>query len=167
MFDVSIQLLCTKKSGTLSRFIRDIKLFGLQYQSHAIDYHADQSVIVINSPGKLNCTPARLAELFAEFSEVIEVKNVTVSSFGEEITEFKTTASNTHIEALEPMSPAILLVAEKRLSEIMGPIASLLVEIASQSSTNVGELYLQLADELNDQFERKDFLSVVEHIDKR
>jgi hypothetical protein len=166
MFDVSIQLLCVKKSGTLSRFIRYIKLFGLQYQSHKIDFQGDQSLILINSCGELNCTKERLAEMFGEFDEVLEVQSVKLSRFGEEITEFKTTTSNAHIEAQEPLSPAILLAAEKRLSEIIGPIASLLVEPASQSSNNVGELYLKLADELNDQAERNEFLSVIEHIDK-
>lgn len=167
MFDVSIQLLCTRKPGTLSRIIRDIKLFGLQYHSHTIDYQDDKSVIVINSLGDLNCTQARLMEVFGEFSEVLEVQNVSVLSNGAEVTEFKKTASNARIGALEPLSPAILLAAEKRLSDIMGPIASLLVETASLSSKNVGELYLNLAEELNDQDERNDFLSVIEHIKKQ
>ena len=121
---------------------------------------------MINSSGDLNCTKDRLAEMFGEFEEVLEVQSVKISRFGEEITEFKTTASNTHIRALEPLSPAILLAAEKRLSEIMGPIASLLVERASQSSNNVGELYSKLADELNDQTEQTEFLSVIKHSDK-
>ena len=34
MFDVSLQLLCTSKSGTLSRVIREIILLGLQYKHH-------------------------------------------------------------------------------------------------------------------------------------
>jgi hypothetical protein len=164
MFDVSIHLLCTRKSGTLSRIIRDIKLFGLQYQDHSIDYLGDQSLIVVNSVGELNCSQERLTKFFHEFDEIVDVPNVTIMRDGEEITEFRTTASKTHIGAKEPLSPAILLVAEKRLSEIMGPIASLLVETASQSSQNVGELYLQLSEELNDQIERKEFLSVIEHI---
>jgi hypothetical protein len=64
--------------------------------------------------------------LFGEFSEVIEVKKVSVSSDGEEVTEFRTAVPDTHVKALDPLSSAILLTAEKRLSEIMGPIASLL-----------------------------------------
>jgi len=166
MFDVSIQLLCTKKSGTLSRIIRDIKLFGLQYQNHTIDYQGDQTLIVINAAGDLNCTRESLVELFGEFKEVLQVLNVSVSQDGSEVTKFKTIASQAHIEALEALSPAILLAADKRLSEIMGPIASLLVEAASRSSKNVGELYLQLAEELGDRVERDEFLSVIEHIDK-
>jgi hypothetical protein len=38
MFDVSLQLLCTSKSGTLSRVIREINLLGLQYKHHQIEY---------------------------------------------------------------------------------------------------------------------------------
>jgi len=37
MFDVSLQLLCTSKSGTLSRVIREINLSGLQYKHHQIE----------------------------------------------------------------------------------------------------------------------------------
>jgi hypothetical protein len=167
MIDVSIHLLCSEKPGTLSRIIRDIKLFGLFYKSHSIEYQSNQSLIVVNSSGELNCTQQRLVELLGEFSEVIKVKKVSISSDGEEVTDFRTTVSDTHIKALEPLSPAILLTAERRLSEIMGPIASLLVETASQTSQNVGELYRQLADELDNQVERLDFLSVVDYVDKR
>jgi len=130
MIDVSIHLLCSEKPGTLSRIIRDIKLFGLFYKSHSIEYRGNQSLIVVNSSGELNCTQQRLIELLGEFSEVIKVKKVSISSDGEEVTDFRTTVSDTHIKALEPLSPAILLTAEKRLSEIIGPIASLLVETA-------------------------------------
>ena len=167
MYDVSIQLVCTKKSGTLSRIIRDIKLFGLQYQNHTIDYQGDQTLIVINASGDLNCSRERLVKLFGEFNEVLQVQNVSVSQGGSEVTEFRTTASQAHLKALEPLSPAILLAAEKRLSEIMGPIASLLVETASKSSKNVGELYLRLAEELGDRSEREEFLSVIEHLNNR
>ena len=113
MFEVSIHLLCTKKPGTLSRIIRDIKLLGLQYQSHTIDYHDDRSLIVINSEGELNCTQDRLVEMFGEFREVLEVRNVSVTRDGEEVTGFKTTVAQAHIAALESLSPAILLAAEK------------------------------------------------------
>jgi hypothetical protein len=34
ILDVSLQLLCTSKSGTLSRVIREIILLGLQYKHH-------------------------------------------------------------------------------------------------------------------------------------
>ena len=165
MYDVSISLICTRKSGTLSRFIRDLKLFGLQYQSHSIDYQGDNSLIVINASGELNCTQERLAELFGDFKEVIKVESVNVTRDGVEIKVFKTAVSHAHIEAQEPLSPAILLAAEKRLSDIVGPIATLLVETASLSSQTAGELYLLLAEELGDQAERKEFLSIIEHIE--
>jgi len=37
MFDVSLKLLCARKSGTLSRVIREINLLGLQYKNHQIE----------------------------------------------------------------------------------------------------------------------------------
>ena len=67
MFDVSLQLLCTRKSGTLSRIIREFKLFGLQYQNHKIDFDDDKSHITINAIGDLNCPLDSLEELFDNF----------------------------------------------------------------------------------------------------
>jgi hypothetical protein len=86
MFEVSLQLLCTSKSGTLSRVIREINL----------------------------------------------------------------------------LTPAMVLTAEKRLSRILGPVASFFVESAAQDSKNAGELFTRLAVELNDQSERDYFLSIIE-----
>jgi len=162
MFEVSIQLLCTRKSGTLSRIIREIKLFGLQYQSHKIKYNAGQSQIIVNSTGDLNCTLATLEELFGSLPEVLKVEKLNVSKAGKEITEFKIVASEAHIAAQERISPAIILAAEKRLSEILGPVASLIVGSTARNCRNAGELYTRLAEELDDQNERETFLSVIE-----
>jgi hypothetical protein len=56
----------------------------------------------------------------------------------------------------------VVLAAEKRLSEILGPVASFIVESAALDSNNAGELFTRLATELNDQGERDYFLSIVE-----
>ena len=45
MIDVTIYLKCSKKPGTLSRLIRDIKLFGLIYSSHDIQHQHDFNLI--------------------------------------------------------------------------------------------------------------------------
>lgn len=162
MFDVSIQLLCTRKSGTLSRIIREINLIGLQYQSHKIDFSDDHSVITVNASGELNCTRQSLEALFDRFPEVQAVQELSVSQDGDEVTQFKTTVSEARISALEHLSPAVVLAAEKRMSEILGPVASFIVESAAQSSSNAGELFTQLSEELSDPAEREYFLSIIE-----
>lgn len=163
MFDVSLQLLCTSKSGTLSRIIRELNLFGLQYQSHKIDFEGNHSHISINATGDLNCTLESLEALFTGLPQVLQVQRLNVTKDGKDVTEFKTRVSETHISAQQHLTPAVVLTAEKRLSNILGPVASLLVESAAQNSSNAGELFTRLAEELNDQGEREYFLSIIEN----
>ena len=162
MFDVSLQLLCTRKSGTLSRVIREIHLLGLQYKNHQIEFADEHTHITVNAIGELNCTRESLEELFDKFSEVLQVQNLNVRQDGKDVTQFKTTASETHISAHEPLTPAVVLAAEKRLSGILGPVASFIVESAAVESDSAGELFTRLAAELNDQGERDYFLSIIE-----
>jgi hypothetical protein len=165
MLDVSLRLLCTRKSGTLSRIIREINLLGLQYQSHQINSGDEQTEFTIHASGELNCTPASLVELFAAFSEVVSVQELRLSRDGKEVEQITTEASETHISALERLTPAVLLAAEKRLSRILGPVASFIVESNATSSRNAGELFARLAEELSDQSERDYFLSIIKNND--
>lgn len=162
MFDVSLQLLCTSKSGTLSRIIREISLFGLQYQSHKIYFKRDHSRISISATGDLNCTLESLEAFFVGLPEVKQVQQLKVTKDGKDVTEFKTRVSETHISAQQHLTPAVVLVAEKRLSDILGPVASLIVDSAAKKSSNAGELFTRLAAELNDQEERTYFLSIID-----
>jgi len=166
MFDVSLKLLCTRKPGTLSRVIREINLLGLQYKNHQIEFSGEHTRIVVNAMGELNCTRESLEELFDRFAEVLQVQDLNVSQGGRDVTQFKTTVSETRISAREQLTPAVVLAAEKRLSAILGPVASFVVEAAAQDSNNAGELFTRLAAELNDQGERDYFLSIIER-DKR
>jgi hypothetical protein len=162
MFDVSLQLLCTSKSGTLSRVIREINLLGLQYRNHQIEFVGEHTRITVNAMGDLNFTRESLADLFDKFTEVLQVEGLEVSRDGKDVTEFRTMASENPIAAHEPLTPAMVLAAEKRLSRILGPVASFFVESAVQDSNNAGELFTRLAAELNDQDERDYFLSIIE-----
>jgi len=163
MFDVSLQLLCTSKSGTLSRLIREINLCGLQYKNHMIDTNSEHSHITINASGDLNCTLESFEELFVEFPEVLRVQQLKVTRDGKDVDQFKTRVSQAHISAQEHLTPALVLAAEKRLSDILGPVASFIVETAAQDCSNAGQLYSRLAEELYDQEERDYFLSIIEN----
>lgn len=162
MYDVSIKLLCTRKSGILSRAIREIKLLGLQYQSHKIHFSDGRSSIVINAHGELNCTRESLKELFGNLPEVLSVDQIRVTHQGKEVKKFQTRASEAHIAATERITPAIVLAAEKRLSQILGPVASFIVENSAQECANAGDLFALLAEELNDTKEREYFLSIID-----
>lgn len=163
MFDVSLQLLCTSKSGTLSRLIREINLCGLQYKNHKIDTNSEHSHIMINASGDLNCSLESFKELFVEFPEVLQVRHLKITKEGKDVEQFKTRVSQTHISAQEHITPALVLAAEKRLSDILGPVASFIVETAAQDCSNAGQLYSRLAEELYDQEERDYFLSIIEN----
>ena len=162
MFDLSLQLLCTSRSGTLSRLVREIGQVGLQYRGHRIESDGDRSRISIDAFGDPNCSLENLQELFASFPEVLEVLQLRLSSDGRNVTEFKTRVSETRLSASEQLTPAVILAAEKRLSDILGPVASVIVETIAPQCADAGELYARLADELNDQEERDYFLSVVD-----
>ncbi len=162
MFDVSIQLVCSRKPGTLSRLIRDIKLFGLQYTGHDIQQFPGRSEITINGQGVLNCSRDRLIELLTEMPDILSVKELYISREGRQITTFKTQYSRDYIKASAPLSQAVLLAAEKRLAETLGPVSSFLVEVASQNCSNAGQLFRLLAKELNDDEERQEFLSIID-----
>ncbi|MDH3764150.1 MAG: hypothetical protein OEU50_24480 [Gammaproteobacteria bacterium] len=162
MFDFSLQLLCTSKPGTLSRLVREIHQVGLQYQAHQINTSGDQSRISITAVGLLNCSLESLEEMFANFPEVIQVQKMRVTSDGKDVTEFKTIVSETQVASGEHLTPAVVLAAERRLSDILGPVASVIVESVAQDCADAGELYARLAEELNDQAERDHFMSVIE-----
>jgi len=162
MFDFSLQLLCTSKPGTLSRLVREIHQVGLQYQAHQIKTSGAESRISIEAIGELNCTLESLEEMFGNFPEVLQVQQMRVTSDGKEVTEFKTIVSETQVAARKQLTPAVVLAAEKRLADILGPVASVIVDAVAQECANAGELYARLADELNDQDERDYFLSIVE-----
>jgi HAMP domain-containing protein len=151
IFDVSLQLLCTRKPGSLSRIIREINLLGLQYRNHKIDFDDNQTRITINASGELNCTRESLEALSGNLPEVLSLQQLDITRDGQDVTLFKTTVSKAHISAQEQLTPAIMLAAEKRLSDIMGPVASFIVEAAANECRNAGELFSRLADELNDE----------------
>ena len=164
MIDVTIELTCSRKPGTLSRLIRDIKLFGLQYNSHGIKHFNDHCEIIIVGHGVLNCSREDLIKVLSDIPEITEVKSLTISRDGHEITTYRTEFSKDYIHAREPLSEAVLLSAEKRLAEILGPIASYLVEMAARKCTNAGQLYKVLARELGNDQEKEQFLAIIDDL---
>lgn len=164
MFDVTIELSCSKKPGTLSHLIRDIQRFGLQYTRHDISHHNNHCNLTIVGHGVLNCSRDDLLEILNDIPEVTQVRKLSIFRDGHEITTFRTEFSKDYIHTREPLSEAVLLSAEKRLAEIIGPIASYLVEMAARKCTNAGQLYKVLARELNGEEEKQQFLSIIDDL---
>lgn len=163
MFEVSLQLLCTTRSGTLSRVIREIGQVGLQYRSHQISINGEYTHIVIDAAGQPNCSRESLEELFGGFSEVLQVQELSITRDGKEVTQYRTRVPAARISSSEQLTPALLLAAEKRLSDILGPVAGVVVESVRGECSNAGQLYARLAQELNDDEERRNFLSIIDN----
>jgi serine/threonine-protein kinase len=57
------------------------------------------------------------------------------------------------------LTPEALAIAEKRLASYVGPLARVLIKEAAGKSGNLKELYAQLADHIDSEDERRDFLA--------
>ncbi len=58
-----------------------------------------------------------------------------------------------------PIAEDDLQAAERRLASVIGPLAGLLVRRAAEDAVDLGDLYDRLADNINDESERKRFLA--------
>ena len=159
MTDVSIHLICSHRAGTLSRLIRHIKSFGLTYKQHKIEDQGENNLITVCGSGELNCTRDALLNTFNNITEVISVKDIFISD--DDIERPDCTTQNEKMSPEAALTPAILLVAEQRLAEVLGPVANYLVTITAERSKNTGELFRSLAKELNTDAERRAFVSIV------
>lgn len=162
MYDFSLELLCNGKAGTLSRLVREIGQVGLQYRGHRIERDGENCRIAIDAAGDPNCSLETLEQLFADFPGVLEVLQLRLSSDGRDVTEFRTRVPEIHVADSEQLTPAVILAAEKRLSDILGPVASVIVESVAPRCADAGELYARLAEELDDDEERRHFLAVLD-----
>lgn len=161
MYDISLRLLCANKPGTLSRTIRQMKIIGMRYQRHQIKKQGENVIITIDSVGEITSRLVDLKELFENSSNVLKMLELNVFKDGVKITNFKTTISESLIAVNEALTPAVILSAESRLSEILGPASSYIIEMTAVEYDNAGDFFRRLAEELNDEQERAEFLSIL------
>jgi hypothetical protein len=63
-------------------------------------------------------------------------------------------------EATAPaFNPEVLATAERRLASYVGPLAKLLIKDAATKTSDLKELYRQLASHIDSEEERRDFLA--------
>jgi len=166
MIDSSVKLLCTRKSGTLSRLIRRLKEFGLQYQHHDIESSDDYSEISVTCIGDLPLLESELRDSLMTLPEVINILEFSIKGnhLKPQIPSVKQPQNKESVanklDVSFEITPNVIKLTERRLTKIIGPVAPFLVQKALKTSQNVGELYLLLAKELNDD-ERAVFLSII------
>lgn len=166
---VQVTIITSNKSGILSSIMLNSHKLGLTYRRNQLTkLDNDKSSMVISFVGKLNCTEAHFIKLMESHTEIHSVENIEIHkesnstkvySSPEETSEVE----NTHsliIRAHDNITPKSLQIAEDRLTALLGPVASMLVESAASETKHIGDLFFLLAEELDDS-EKHEFLSIV------
>ncbi len=138
----------------------------------------NESLLIVYFTGKLECEEAYLIKRLEENPEILSVEDISVSSSNiKNITLSKQQSSVASINnkkavvessvkllnAYDIITPNSLRIAEERLVGLIGPVASILVNSASEKTKHIGDLFLLLSRELEGE-ERNDFLSLVHGI---
>ena len=138
----------------------------------------NESLLIVYFTGKLECEEAYLIKRLEENPEILSVEDISVSSSNiKNITLSKQQSSVASINnkkavvessvkllnAHDIITPNSLRIAEERLVGLIGPVASILVNSASEKTKHIGDLFLLLSRELEGE-ERNDFLSLVHGI---
>lgn len=162
MFNLSITVLCTNKAGTLSRLIRQLKGFGFLYQNHHVEKFNEYSQIRLNYLSEKSEVDSDLKVTLAALPEVIKIIETSLDNKGhKDNTLTNVTLKNNKLNINYAITPIVIKMTERRLSRLIGPVAPFLVEKAAKSSQNIGELYLKLAKEI-DEDDRENFFSVID-----
>jgi len=157
--DISIIASTKNKPGVLSKVIRELGHYGLIYEGQKMEINNNLRVIEFHCTGRLHCEKGRLISILEEIPNVIKIVDIIVKEdSGSDIK-----ASEGFLGDKEPLSSAVILAAEKKLSNIIGPVATYLVEQASKECSTVGELFLMLSKELDTEEERNNLISAVQY----
>lgn len=172
---VELILTTSKKTGILS----SIMMIGVKYglmlvknKSTKIDEESTRFLLVFN--GKLNSSKSDLSNELESHPDIHVVEQV-VLNYSEDLS--KTSVKNEHIEtklvsnitskklqAIDIITPESKQIAVDKLVGLLGPVASMLVESATEKTKHIGDLYLLLSDELEGE-EKKEFLELVSGLD--
>lgn len=111
-------------------------------------------------------------EEYAEFMSITDIDHAlykrkenkeTITSIQKEVQIQEDFEGGIHLLAHDNLTPEVLEIAKYKLSETLGLAAPFLVKAAASKTKHIGDFFLLLADEL-DEDERDSFLSVVEGI---
>ena len=162
--DVIISIVTNGKAGVLSQIIRDIGHYGLVFKDMKFIQNQHNRMIKVYCSGKLHCASDRLIEILERHENVIKVENIEFNNESESkpVSNKKIHNADDKIMAHVEITPAVLLLAEKRLADIMGPVATILVEEASGQCSTAGELFQHLSVELDTEQEKNSFVSIIQ-----
>ena len=175
---VEITLLTTNKTGILAKIMMTSAKHGLMvFKNHSdkIDENSSRFSIIFN--GTIKTSPDELTQALEAVPDILSVESISANqaanpiqadvsepqnnSTTPEAQSTTPTSQSTDLRAIDVISPEALKIAEDKLSNIIGPVAPMLVESAASETKHIGDLFLLLAKDLENEEEKKDFLSVV------
>lgn len=171
---VQIILLTTNKSGILSFIMLKCGAAGLSYRKNTIDKISDhERRLKVYFQGMFDCEQEYLVKILEQNPDILEVESIRINASNEDTFHSNQAAITPYAQKETPViSPVSLLdardaitadtlrIAEEKLSSMIGPVASILVNSAAKISKSNGDFFLILAGELEGE-ERQEFLSLV------
>ncbi len=169
---IEIKLIATKKMGILPILMRKLGNLGLIYRRCITDEHENGVKLTVVCVGDLNYDREYLNETLESVPHVDSIISVTESQAGpNDVVESLPTRFDKTITALNPLRAAdvithdVMNIVEDRLAESFGPVAIILLKKAAKESNLVGELFLNLAKNLDDD-QRIIFLRDIDGLDQ-
>lgn len=183
--NINITLVTSVKSGILSSIVVSAMKLGLKMTKNWSEKIDDDNVrLFITFGGIFNHDESELRETLESNRRVKSIENITFNrsvgvikedvnnsnyvtndenSISTEIAEEISHKENNlfQFHALDPITTESIELAEAKVNDLMGPVASLLIASAMEKASLVGELYLLLSEEL-EPGEREAFLAVVD-----
>lgn len=154
---IEITLIASKKMGILPVLMRKLGSLGLIYRRCITDDYDDGVKLTILCVGDLNSDKEHLVDTLKSIPNVVSIVGITEAQAGpNDVVESLPTRFDMSRTELQPLrandiiTHDIIHIVEDRLSEAFGPVASILLKKAAKKSKLVGELFLNLAEDLTD-----------------
>lgn len=168
---VEISLIASKKVGILPALMRKLATLGLIYRRCIKTDYDDGVKLTLVCIGTLECEKKVLIKALKSVPNVDSVISVVESKARPtDITENLPSgiSHNTRLNPLrakDEITHDVIHIVEDRLAETFGPVADVLLQKAVKKSQYVGELFLNLAENLDDE-QKVVFLRNIEDLDK-
>lgn len=158
--------------GILPVLMRKLGSMGLIYRRCITDDYDDGVKLTILCVGELKFDKDYLTKILESIPNVISTVSIVEAQAGpnDVVESLPSRYDDAHTElhplrANDVITHDIIHIVEDRLSEAFGPVASILLKKATKKSHLVGELFLNLAEDLSDD-QKVHFLRNIEGLDQ-
>jgi len=143
---------------------------GLLFESSDIENNDDGVKFHLVCKGNLESIEDDIEKTLSTVPYVESIISIVIPTahsdaiLEDEITHFDNRTKKMKFQADEELTDDIIFLVEDRLSELLGPVANILLHKAVKKSKLVGELFLHLSDDLNDE-QKKVFFNNVDGLE--